>query len=459
MSDNCAVILAAGEGTRMKSSKPKVLAEVLFTPMLDWVINAVKASGIDDICVVTGHMSELVCTHLDKDIKTVLQTERLGTGHAVLQAKEFIQNFTHGNVLILNGDAPLMDSESIGNALNFHIRNENAATVISAKVKNPFGYGRIVRKADGTLDSIVEEKEATDEQRAINEVNSGAYWFRTQALLTALDKIVAVKKNKEYYLTDAIEIVLGMGHKATALDAKSDRVVLGANTRVELLELNEIARKEELVRHMLNGVSIPCTDGVIIGPGVEIGADTVILPNTIIKGKSVIGKDCEIGPGSLLEDTTVGDFTTLNSTQAYFSKIGKNCEIGPFVRLRPNTVIGDSARVGNFVEIKNSNIGSNTKISHLSYIGDSDFGTGINVGCGCATANYSGKEKFRTVVDDDAFIGCHTCLVAPVSVGKRAYTAAGSTITENVPEDALALSRTGQIVKKDWVKKRSPYKK
>ena len=459
MAKNCAVILAAGEGTRMKSTKPKVLAEVLFKPMIDWVITAVKESGVDDICVVTGHMSELVCSHLDEDIKTVLQTERLGTGHAVMQAKDFMEKYSEGNVLILAGDAPLMDSETIGASLKSHIENGNSATVISAKVPNPFGYGRIVRGGDNALERIVEEKEASPEEKLITEVNSGAYWFNVKALLDSLGRITVSKVKKEYYLTDAIEIIKTAGQKVDAFEALNDKVVLGANTRVQLLELNEIARKDELTKHMLNGVSIPCIDGVIIGPGVEIGADTVILPNTIIRGKTVIGKDCEIGPGSLLENTTVGDFNTLNSVQSFNATVGRGCEIGPFVRLRPNTVIGDDVRIGNFVEIKNSNIGSDTKISHLTYIGDSDFGENINVGCGCATANYSGNAKFRTVVGDNAFIGCHTCMVAPVNIGEGAYTAAGTTVTKDVPSDALVLSRINQVIKEDWVKRKNPYKK
>ncbi|NLB36884.1 MAG: bifunctional UDP-N-acetylglucosamine diphosphorylase/glucosamine-1-phosphate N-acetyltransferase GlmU [Clostridiales bacterium] len=465
MIKNCAVILAAGEGKRMKSSHPKVLCEILFKPMIDWVTACAVEGGVADLCVVIGHLSEVVRSHLNPSIETALQSELLGTGHAVMQAKDFLKRHGSGNVLILNADAPLMDSETISNSLNFHVRNENAVTVIAAKVENPFGYGRIVRKDDDTLLKIVEEKEATDEEKEIKEVNSGAYWFNCQALLTALERIIA-KKNvaadgskKEYYLTDIIEVILGLGLKATAFNAESPHLVPGANDRVQLLQLNEIAKKAVLKKHMLAGVSIPCADGVIIGPDVVIGRDTVILPGTILKGKTIIGSDCTIGPNSLVDNTVIGCNVTLNNTQSVDSVIADEAQIGPFVRLRPNSNIGKGVRVGNFVEIKNSNIGDGTKISHLSYIGDSDFGSDINVGCGCATVNYNGSTKSRTVVGNDAFIGCHNSLVAPVSIGERAYTAAGSTITEDVPADSLALARARQVIKKDWVKNKSPYKK
>ncbi|HZJ78494.1 MAG TPA: bifunctional UDP-N-acetylglucosamine diphosphorylase/glucosamine-1-phosphate N-acetyltransferase GlmU [Clostridia bacterium] len=463
MNDNCAVILAAGEGRRMKSSKPKVLCEVLFKPMIDWVTANAIAGGIDNICVVTGHLGDSVRCHLNPSIKTAVQDKLLGTGHAVMQAKDFIKEHGgSGNVLILNGDAPLMDSETLKTSLNFHVRNENAVTVITAKVDNPYGYGRIVRKDDDTLLKIVEERDATQDERAINEINSGAYWFNSQALLTALEEILSSKKensSKEYYLTDTIEVILGFNLKATAFYAKSPNVALGANDRLQLQQLNEIARKSVMDSLLLEGVSIPCADGVIIGPDVTIGKDTTILPGTIIKGKVNIGENCTIGPNSLIENTVVGDNTTINTSQCVESVVADNVQIGPFVRLRPHSNIGSNVKIGNFVEIKNANIGDETRISHLSYIGDSDLGSDVNVGCGCATVNFNGSTKNRTVVGNGAFIGCNNSLVAPVSIGDRAYTAAGSTITEDVPADSLALARAKQVIKKDWVKHKSPYKK
>ena len=465
MKKDCAVILAAGEGTRMKTTKPKVLAEVLFKPMLDWVIDKAKQSGIEDICVVVGHLGESVTMHLDSGIETVVQKERLGTGHAVMQASNFIAEHGDANVLVLAGDAPLIDAETISTALKFHKQTSNSATVISAKVNNPYGYGRIVRDQHGALLKIVEERDASEAQKAINEVNSGAYWFNAQALLQALERLQAFRKlapenrSKEFYLTDAVEILLGLKLNATAFSARTSNVVLGANDRVQLSELNEIARKEEMRRHMVNGVTIPCTDGIIIGPDVEIGTDTIILPGTILRGHVKIGCGCTIGPNTLVEDSEIGDNVHLNSVQCYQSKVSDDAEIGPFVRIRPGTVIGEKVLIGNFVEVKNSSVGNETKIAHLTYIGDSDVGIDVNVGCGCATANYSGKVKSRTVIKDGAFIGCNTCLVAPVTVGKNAYTAAGSTVTDTVPDNALAIARSKQVNKKDWVTAKKPFKR
>lgn len=449
MSENCAVILAAGEGTRMKSSKPKVLAEVLFVPMIDWVLSAVNDAGIDDVCVVTGHLSEAVCEHLNGRCETALQAQRLGTGHAVAQAKSFIKAHSGDNVLILNGDAPLIDAKTIKDALDFHISCGNSATVVSACVPNPTGYGRMVRGDDGMLEKIVEQRDASTAEKAINEVNSGAYWFNCDDLLDTLDEIEAMgREKKEIYLTDAIEALLSKCKKADAFTAESADVILGANDRWQLMELNEIARKKVLRQLMVGGVDIPCIDGVVIAPNVTIGADTQILPGTIITGKTVIGGGCVIGPNSKIENCWIDDGAKINSSQCEDSKIGKNVRLGPWVHVRPNCAIADNAHAGNFVELKNSNIGEKTAISHLTYIGDSDFGGGVNVGCGCATANYDGEKKHRTTVGDNAFIGCHTCLVAPVKVGDHAYTAAGSVVTEEVPQGTMAIARSRQTIKR-----------
>lgn len=463
MSYNCAVILAAGQGTRMKSSKPKVLAEVLFKPMIDWVTDAAINAGIEDICLVTGFKHEMIDEHFGGKFRTVEQKELLGTGHAVMQAKDFIKEHIPGNILVLNGDAPLIPAETIKAALDFHKAGNNAATVISAKVDNPFGYGRIIRSRDGKLKKIVEEKEASATEKIVNEVNSGAYWFTSSVLLESLEGIIEKhdKKNDkavEYYLTDAVEVILEKGLNAVAYDAGSPEIVLGANDRAQLQQLNEIARKNVLRKHMLNGVSIPCADGVIISPDAQIKADTEILPGTIIRGRSVIGSECEIGPNSLIEDSIVGDNVSLNSVQCYSSEIKNGAHMGPFVRVRPGSVIGEGVKVGNFVEFKNSVVGDRTCVAHLTYIGDTDVGSGVNFGCGCATANFDGKSKARTTVGNNAFIGCDTCLVAPVKVGNNAYTAAGSVITEDVPDNALAIARAKESVKKDWVNKKKPYR-
>ena len=461
MGRNCALILAAGEGKRMKTSKPKALAEVLFKPMIDWVTDAAIAGGVDDICIVTGHGREALEAHLGGKFSTVEQKELLGTGHAVMQAKDFIKAHTPGDILILNGDAPLIDAKTISTAYEYHNSHKNAVTIISAKIDNPAGYGRIIRNKDKCLKKIVEENDANNAEKMINEVNSGAYWFNCSVLLESLEGIVEMhdKKNQaEYYLTDAIEVILEKNLNAVAYEAGDPDAVLGANDRVQLQKLNEIARRKVMEDLMLDGVSIPCADGVMISPNVKIGAETEILPGTIIKGNTVIGEGCIIGPNSFIENSVIGDNVTLNNTQCYSSTIKNGTSIGPFARVRPDCVIGEDVKAGNFVEFKNAKVGDRTSVSHLSYIGDADFGSDINVGCGCATVNYNGKEKNRTKVDDHAFIGCSTYLVAPVSVGKNSYTAAGSVITEDVPDNSLAIARSRQTIKKDWISKKKPYK-
>lgn len=302
---SCALILAGGEGKRMKSNRPKAMSEVLFKPMLRWVLDAVKDAEIDDICIVTGFKHEVIEEYIEAlpfKVSSAIQTERLGTGHAVMMAREFLEQHRDGNVLVLNGDAPFIDSETIKNSSMFH---KEGCTVISAKVENPFGYGRIIRGEGDSLNAIVEEKEATDEQRKISEVNSGAYWYNTDSLLNALNKIKPSEKTGEYYLTDAAEIIRKSGKAVSAFMAETSDSVLGANDCEQLGMLNEIARKRVLKLHMSNGVNIPCSDGVIIGTDVTIGTGTTILPASIIKGSTKIGEGCVLGPSVLLENCVI----------------------------------------------------------------------------------------------------------------------------------------------------------
>ena len=458
MTDNCVVILAGGEGTRMKSKKPKVMAEILFKPMIDRVIDAAKGAGIADVCVVTGYRAEILEEHLNGKATTVRQEQRLGTGHAVMQATDFIKAHSGGNVLILAGDAPFMDSKTIREALEAHVNNRFVQTVISAKVDDPFGYGRIVRDKDGNFIAIVEQASADEDTQKIREINSGAMWFDADTLLSLLSKLDNKNSKEEYYLTDTVHIALSQGLRVGAFPADNADAVLGANTRVQLNELNEILRKKTLEKLMLDGVSIPCTDSVIIDPDAKIEADTVILPGTIIKEGCEIGADCVIGPNTVLYKTKVGNDAILNAVQAEEAIVKDHANLGPFVHLRPNTVIGEHVHCGNFVEVKNSVIDHHTSVSHLTYVGDSDVGSGVNFGCGVVTVNFNGKSKNRCKIGDDAFIGCNTNLIAPVEIGKRAYTAAGSTITDDVPSDALSIARERQTNKEDWVKKNNPYR-
>ena len=456
---NLCIILAAGEGTRMKTAGPKVMCRVLFKPMLDWVLDSVKLAGIEDICVIVGHGADIVREHLNGSCETVQQTERKGTGHAVMMASEMIKAHDDANVLILNGDAPFIDAKTIKSALAFHIESRAEATVVSALVKNPHGYGRIIRDRSGTIREIIEENDANESVKAIREINSGMYWFRASTLLDALGKIKPENSKGEYYLTDAIRIILDEGKKACAFTAEDDEIVLGANSRLQLNELNEAARRKILNRLMAEGVDIPCCDGVLVGPDATVGRDTTLLPNTIISGASRIGQGCVIGPGSVVENSEIGDFVRFNSSQIYDAQIKSYATVGPFVHIRPDSAVGPGTRVGNFVEIKNSVIGEGTHVSHLTYVGDSDVGANVNFGCGVVTVNFDGKDKSRCTVKDGAFIGCNTNLIAPVTVGEYAYIAAGSTITDDVPDRALAVARERQTVKEGWVDSKQPYRK
>ena len=339
MSDNrkelCAVILAAGEGKRMKSGKPKVMLEVLLKPMLGWVMDAARAAGVGDICVVTGHLEEQVKAYLGNDAVTVTQHERKGTGHAVMMAREFLEAHRGGRVLIACGDAPFLDCLTITQALEQHIARGDAVTVISAALDDPFGYGRIIRTPSGSVQAIVEQKEGTPEQLEVHEVNSGAYWFDVDSLLQVLnpEHLAASGITGEHYLTDAVAALISIGMGAGAYTAMTPDVVLGANNPVQLHDLGEMARTGIIEDHISAGVGIPCADGVIIGSDVTIGRDTLILPGTIIKGRSVIGSGCTIGPNAYIDSSTVGDCSTVNSSQLWNASLPENSEIGPFALL------------------------------------------------------------------------------------------------------------------------------
>ena len=453
MKQCAAVILGAGDSYRMKSAQPYVMMKLLSRPMLQWVIEAAKKSGIQDLAVISSKADNMVAEFVAGSATVFVQSEPMGTGHAVMQAVDFIKHYERGHILILNGDTPLMDAETIRNALISHINNGNDVTIISAQVENPFGYGRIIRDEDGSFEKIIEERDAASEIKRIDEISSGAFWFKTESLLLSLDNLDP-RKTGEYNLVDAVNWLKDNGYSTGTCFASHPEVALGANDRNQLHDLNHIARRTLIERHLDAGVDIPSFESILIGPDVEIGMDTTILPGTILRGKVKIGRNCQIGPNTLIVDSVIGDDVTLNMVQCYQSTVKRGANIGPFVHIRPNSVIGEYVHLGNFVEVKNSNIEMNTKVSHLTYVGDSDVGKRVNFGCGTVTVNYTGKEKFRTTIEDDAFIGCNTNLVAPVRIGKGAYTAAGSTITEDVPADSLGIARARQINKIGWRKKR-----
>ncbi|MDR1674399.1 MAG: bifunctional UDP-N-acetylglucosamine diphosphorylase/glucosamine-1-phosphate N-acetyltransferase GlmU, partial [Oscillospiraceae bacterium] len=412
-----AVILAGGQGKRMRADIPKPMFKILGEPMLEWIIGTCRDSGAENICVVTGYMSEYIDAYLREkehtDIRTVKQQQQLGTAHAVLQAADGLDG---EYTLVVCGDAPLLDSETVRNAFDMHTENNAAVTVITAEIDNPKGYGRIVRTADG-IKAIVEENDADSSEKLIKEVNSGAYWFKTPDLLFALNTIGA-GSGEEYKLTDCIAALLEAGKTAQAYMSGNPNAVLGANDRKDLLKMNGIARITVIEKHLEQGVDFQCTDGITIERRVKIGENTVIKPGTVLTGNTVIGENCIIGPNTVIDSCTVGGSSELNSVQAADSVIESGVKIGPFVRIRPDCHIRNNVKIGNFVEVKNSDIGEFTSIAHLTYIGDSDVGRRVNFGCGCVTVNYDGIKKSRCKIGDNCFIGCNTNLIAPVTLGK-----------------------------------------
>ncbi len=422
MAENCAIILAEAEKESVQSTKPIIMAEIIFRPIIYRVTEAVKKAGINDICVVTENKSEILEKYLNGKIKTVKQTKKTGICHALIQAKDFISEHKNADILILNGNTPFMNEKTITDSLSYHIDGGFAQTVITGKIAN--------------------------------EISSEAMWFKANELTAFLERITCSTSPE----ANTEKIILNKEKKVGIFTVSDTDTLLKANTQLQINEWNDKLRRKTLNKLMLQGVSIPCTDGVIIDDEAEIGTDTVILPGTIIKSGVKIGTGCEIGPNTVLIETTVGNNCVLNSVQAEYASVSDNATIGPFVHLRPDAHIGNGVRCGNFVEIKNSVIGAKTSVSHLTYVGDSDVGKNVNLGCGVVTVNFNGKTKNRTTIEDNAFIGCNTNLIAPVRVGKAAYTAAGSTITKDVPENALAVARERQTNKENWVSINKPYR-
>lgn len=446
MSNLKVVILAAGQGTRMKSKVPKVLHKVLDKTMVDYVIDASQEAGAEDICVVVGHQSKMVKSMIGPRVKFALQKEQLGTGHAVMQAGDFINE---GNILVLCGDTPLITAETIKKLNELHNEENNDATVVSMLVNDPTGYGRIVR-ADNEFSKIVEQKDATDEQASIREVNTGVYIFKGEALKAAFEKLTNNNSQGEYYLTDTLEIIKKNGGKVDVMVADDSDEFIGVNSKLQLSQATEIMKKRINEYHMLNGVTIMDPTSTYIGKDVKIEPDTIIYPGCMIEGKTEIGTDCLIGPNCRIQSSVIHNCVTIQSSFLIQAEVDNYTTVGPFAYLRPNSKIGEHVRIGDFVEIKNSTIDDGTKVSHLTYVGDSDVGKCVNFGCGTVTVNYDGKNKFRCKIGDNVFIGCNTNLVAPVEIGDNAYTAAGSTITKDVPSNSLAIARSRQDNKEGW---------
>jgi len=443
------VVLAAGKGVRMNSRTPKVLHLVAGRPMLLWSMAAARALDPVRTLVVLNPAQDGIQAVLNGEAQTVAQAKQLGTGHALAQVAS--AHRTPGPVVVLYADAPLLRGETLRTLLAEHEKSRAAVTLLTATLDNPHGYGRIVRAHNGAFRDIVEEKDATSEQKTIHEVNSGVYVFSGRELWPALGKIENKNRAGEYYLTDIVRLIKGKVH---ALPVEDSDEILGINDRRQLAQAERVMRQRILDGLMTGGVTIVDPATTFIDADVQIGRDSVVLPFSIISGESTIGEDCVIGPFAQIRDSIIGDSCRIERAHVDQSTLAHNVHVGPFSRLRPGSVLDDGVRVGTHAEIKNSHIGAGTAIAHFSVVLDSNVGANANIGAGTVTANYDGLDKHRTEIGDRAQVGSDTILVAPVRVGDDAYTAAGSVITADVPAGSLAVERAEQKIVPGWTARR-----
>lgn len=447
MKEYAALILAAGKGTRMKSGLCKVLHPVAGRPMISYVVDAVVASGIERICLVVGHQADEVKRCVDAPgVQFAFQEPQLGTGHAVMAARDLFADFT-GNILILCGDTPLIEVRTIRRFVEFHEANEGRMTVLTSLVENPFGYGRVLRDEDGHVIRIVEERDADDLERAVNLINTGIYIVEASLLYAMLETIKPDNSQGEYYLTDIVSEARKESAVIQALVMKNHQEALGINRRSDLARVSQIIWTKIRETLMNSGVTLMDPSTVYIDAQVRIGPDTLIYPSTVISGATVIGSDCIIESGVTILDSELGDrVSILQGSRLHKAKVSNGATVGPMAHLRPEADIGCNARIGNFVEVKKTLVGEGTKAAHLTYLGDSIVGKNVNIGCGTITCNYDGKHKHTTVIGDNCFVGSDVQFVAPVEIGEGSLVGAGSTITKDVPPRSLAVARVKQKV-------------
>lgn len=449
------LILGAGKGTRMKSKIPKVLHPLLGKAMIEYVIRSVQNLNCSRIFLVIGYKAELMREQLkNQPVSFILQKQQLGTAHAVMQAKNELKDKS-GTLLVLNGDVPLISPSTLKELISQHQSSKAVATLLTAHMEDFSGYGRILRDAKGQIKGIIEEKDATSSQLEIKEVNSGIYCFKIEETLPFLDKIECFNKQGEYYLTDLIALLSNENKSIQSSSALNSIEVMGINNRCELAKAARILRFQVLKEHMLNGITIIDPESTYIDGGIPIGRDSVIYPMVSLEGKTEIGSQCCIYPFSRIYNCVIEDkVNILSNTVIEESHIKRGATVGPFSRLRPQSIIGEKAKIGNFVEIKKSTIGKETKASHLSYLGDSQIGEKVNIGAGTITCNYDGMKKHKTIIGDQVFVGSNSELIAPIKINKGAYVGAGSTVTKNVPPFSLITSRSRQKIVKDWALKK-----
>lgn len=444
--DTSAIILAAGSGTRMKSSKPKVAHELLGKPLVRWVVDAAREAGVGTVISVLGHGIDVVRPLVEQDTQVVVQEQRNGTADAVNSARCACEGMT-GSLLVLSGDCPLIRPETIANLAKAREEADAAVAVLTMEAENPFGYGRIIRDVQGQVECIVEQKDCTPDQAAVTECNSGFYCFDAQYLFDALTRVSNENAQGEFYLTDVIGIARADGRAVVAVRAEDPEECLGINTRLQLAAATKVMQRRVNTAFMLAGVTMLDPETVWIGPGVTIEQDVELLPQTMLMGRTSIASGSVIGPNTRLTDTSVGHDCVLDETIALEAVIEDGCHCGPRAYIRPQTRLCEGAKAGTHVEIKKSTIGKGSKVPHLSYIGDTTMGAGVNIGAGSITCNYDGQNKWPTVIGDNTFIGSDTMMVAPVTIGDGALVGAGSVITADVPDGALALGRARQIIK------------
>jgi bifunctional UDP-N-acetylglucosamine pyrophosphorylase/glucosamine-1-phosphate N-acetyltransferase len=448
------IILAAGKGRRMNSSIPKVLHKVAGKPMIAHVLKIPLALQAEPIVVVLGHNGSEVEEYLktlNEKIKVAWQERLLGTGDAVKKALPLIKGRSE-NVLILCGDTPLLTLETINHMVEIHFERRPACTLLTAVLEDPSGYGRVIRDIDGYVERIVEDVDANEEEKKVKEINAGVYIFQVDLLEEGLKSLHDFNNQGEYYLPKVVDYFVDKGYRVDAVKALEPDEIRGVNSREELARANKIYFYRRARALMESGVTIIDPDTTYIEDEVEVGRDTIIYPNTYLQGKCTIGSFCQIGPNAIIRDSILDDRVEFVNSVAFEAKIGTGSKIGPFAYLRPGTEIGKEAKVGTFVELKKTKVGDFSKVPHLSYLGDALIGRNVNIGAGTITCNYDGEKKHQTIIEDEAFIGSDSIIVAPVKINKAAYTAAGSVITEDVPEYSLGIGRARQVNKEGWVK-------
>ncbi len=447
---NFAIVLAAGKGTRMKTALPKCAFPILKKPMIEYIVENIEQSVIDETTVVIGHQKEIFIELLKNRVSYAHQDKQLGTGHAIMVTKDQLEK-KRGTTIVMLGDMPLVDYKLIDKVFSYHKDRGNDLTVLTTKFDNPKGYGRIIRNEFGNIEAIVEHNDCTDEQKKIKEVNTGIYIVNNSLLYKAVDKIQVNPQKGEYYLTDIVEI-LKPDYIVGTFELWDNQKVMGVNDLYSISIAEKYLRDKINQSHMLNGVSIINPETVTIGHDVTIEGNVTIYPNTYITGGSIIKTGSKIGPNSEIHTSVIHENVVVKHSLVFDSEVHENTVIGPFTHLRNGAEIGPNNRIGNFVEIKKSKTGSGTKAAHLAYIGDSETGKNVNFGCGSITVNYDGVNKNKTIIGDDVFIGCNTNLIAPLEIGDNVFIAAGSTVTKNVPKGALAIARNRQINKADYAK-------